>query len=136
MLRKIILAASLVALPSFAMAQTQAPAGAAAGAATGAVGGAIVGGPVGAAVGAVGGAIIGGIAGSTQPEFRTYVMEQKPVVYKWDRKVVVGETLPTSSVTYYAVPEKYAKTEYKYAVVNDTTVLVDPKTHRIVQVIQ
>lgn len=136
MLKKIILAASIAALPTIALAQTQAPAGAAAGAATGAVGGAIVGGPVGAAVGAVGGAIVGGIAGSTQPEFRTYVMEQKPTVYKWDRKVVVGEALPETGVTYYVVPEKYGKTEYKYAVVNDTTVLVDPKTRKIVQVIQ
>lgn len=136
MLKTIILAASIVALPTLAMAQTQAPAGAAAGAATGAVGGAIIGGPVGAAVGAVGGAIVGGIAGSTQPEFRTYVVEQKPTVYKWNGKVAVGETLPGTGVTYYAVPEKYAKTEYRYAVVNDTTVLVDPKTHRIVQVIQ
>jgi hypothetical protein len=136
MLKKIILAASIAALPTLALAQTQAPTGAAAGAATGAVGGAIVGGPVGAAVGAVGGAIVGGIAGATQPEFRTYVVEQKPTVYKWDKKVVVGEALPETGVTYYAVPEKYAKTEYKYAVVNDTTVIVDPKTRKIVQIIQ
>ena len=99
MLKTIILAASIVALPTLAMAQTQAPAGAAAGAATGAVGGAIIGGPVGAAVGAVGGAIVGGIAGSTQPEFRTYVVEQKPTVYKWNGKVAVGETLPGTGVT-------------------------------------
>lgn len=135
MLKKIILAASIAALPTLAMAQTQAPAGAAAGAATGAVGGAIVGGPVGAAVGAVGGAIVGGIAGSTQPAFHTYVMEQKPVVYKWGHPVTVGAVLPSSGVTYYEVPDRFAKTEYRYAVVDNTTVLVDPKTHKIVQVI-
>ena len=136
MLKKIMLAASIAAIPAFAFAQTQAPAGAAAGAATGAVGGAIVGGPVGAAVGAVGGAIVGGIAGATQPEFRTYVMTQKPVVYKWDKPVAVGAVLPTTGVTYYEVPDRFAKTEYRYAVVNDTTVLVDPKSHKIVQIIQ
>ena len=132
MFKKIILAASLAALPTLAMAQTQAPVGAAAGAATGAVGGAIVGGPVGAAVGAVGGAIVG----ATQPEFKTYVVEQKPTVYKWDKKVVIGEALPETGVTYYVVPEKYGKTEYRYAVVNDTTVLVDPKIRKIVQIIR
>ncbi|MBL8587632.1 MAG: DUF1236 domain-containing protein [Methylobacteriaceae bacterium] len=145
MFKALILAAGLAALPAAAFAQTtvttqqqgaQAPAGAAAGAAAGAVGGAIVGGPVGAAVGAVGGAIVGGVAGGMQPEFRTYVVEQRHPAYRWDGKVVIGETLPPNGVTYYAVPEKFGKTEYRYTVVNDRTVLVDPKTRKIVQIIE
>lgn len=143
MFRPILVAVALAAVPAVAMAQAttvetrkdQAPAGAAFGAATGAVGGAIVGGPVGAAVGAVGGAIVGGIAGAANPEFRTYVIEQKHPAYKWDKNVVVGETLPGSGVTYYVVPEKYGVKDYRYTVVNDQVVLVDPKTRRIVQII-
>ncbi|MGL4324522.1 MAG: DUF1236 domain-containing protein [Beijerinckiaceae bacterium] len=115
--------------------QPQAPgAGVGAGAATGAVGGAIVGGPVGAAVGAVGGAVVGGIAEAMTPKFNTYVVEQKHPTYTYDRDVTVGAVLPPSGVVYYDVPRDY-NSRYKYTVVNKRTVLVDPETRRIVQII-
>ena len=109
--------------------------GAATGAATGAVGGAIVGGPVGAAVGAGVGAVAGGIADDTRPRFRTYVTGQKHPSYRYQNELRVGADLPSSGVTYYEVPQEYGVRNYRYTVVNDRTVLVDPSTHRIVQVI-
>lgn len=110
--------------------------GVAAGATTGAVGGAIVGGPVGAAVGAGVGAVAGGIADDTRPRFRTYVEGQRVPSYRYEREVRVGADLPSSGVTYYEVPKEYGVTKYRYTVVNDRTVLVDPSTHRVVQVIE
>lgn len=109
--------------------------GAATGAATGAVGGAIVGGPVGAVVGAGVGAVAGGIADDTRPRFRTYVTTQKHPSYKYQNEVRVGADLPSSGVTYYDVPKEYGVSKYRYTVVNDRTVLVDPSTHRVIQVI-
>jgi len=109
--------------------------GAAAGATTGAVTGAVVGGPVGAAVGAGVGAIAGGIADDTRPRFRTYVEERHVPSYRFNGEVRVGADLPESGVTYYEVPREYGVTKYRYTVVNDRTVLVEPGTHRIVQVI-
>lgn len=109
--------------------------GVAAGATTGAVGGAIVGGPVGAVVGGVGGAIVGGITDANQPRFSTYVVQQKTPSYAYSSEVMVGAELPASGVTYYDVPAEYG-TQYRYTVVNKRTVLVDPKTRRIIQVIQ
>jgi uncharacterized protein YcfJ len=110
--------------------------GAATGAAAGAVGGAVVGGPVGAAVGAGVGAVAGGIADESRPRFRTYVTGQKHPSYRYQDEVRVGADLPSSGVTYYEVPKEYGITQYRYTVVNDRTVLVDPSTHRIVQVIE
>lgn len=118
-------------LPLAAYAQS----GVAAGAATGAVGGAIVGGPVGLVVGGIGGAVVGGIADATQPRFRTYVVEQKVPSYAYSSEVVVGAELPAAGVTYYEVPAEYNAPQYRYTVVNNRTVLIDPRTHRIVQVI-
>lgn len=141
MIKKFILIAALATVPATVFAQTNSGAagGAAAGAATGAVGGAIVGGPAGAAVGAVGGAaagaVVGGISANQQTEFRTYVREQKVPSVAYREKVVVGATLP-ETVTYREVPTKYGKTEYRYTVVNDKTVLVEPKTRKIVQIIE
>jgi len=124
-------AAALAALPFAAHAQS----GAATGAATGAVTGAVVGGPVGAAVGGVAGAVVGGIADDQRPKFRTYVTSERRPSYAYQEKVVVGARLPASGVTYYDVPRDYGVTKYRYTVVNDQPVLVDPGTHTIVQVI-
>jgi hypothetical protein len=109
--------------------------GAATGAATGAVGGAIVGGPVGAVVGATVGAVAGGIADDQRPRFRSYVNERKVPSYRYDREVRVGADLPADGVTYYDVPREYGSTNYRYTVVNERTVLVDPKSHKVVQII-
>jgi hypothetical protein len=135
MSKKILLAGVVIAAltPAAAFAQSG---GAAAGAATGAVGGAIVGGPVGAAVGGVTGAIVGGIADQQQPEFRQYVTTQSVPSYTYKEEVRVGATLPTSGVTYYEVPAQYKVKGYKYTVVNNTPVLVEPSSHKIVQVIR
>lgn len=141
MIKNVVLIAALAVAPATAFAQSNSGAagGAAGGAATGAVGGAIVGGPAGAAVGAVGGAaagaVVGGIAANQRTDFRTYVKEQKVPSVAYREKVVVGATLP-ATVTYREVPAKYGKTEYRYTVVNDQTVLVEPKTRRIVQIIE
>jgi Protein of unknown function (DUF1236) len=124
-------AALALTLPAAAYAQG----GAAAGATTGAVGGAIVGGPVGAVVGGVGGAIVGGIAADTRPRFREHVVRERRPSYRYSGQVVVGAELPSSGVTYYEVPAEYGVRDYRYTVVNDRTVLVDPRTHRVIQVI-
>jgi hypothetical protein len=124
--------AALLAAPFAAQAQS----GAAAGATTGAVGGAIVGGPVGAVVGGVGGAIVGGLSDQNRTEFRNYVVERRVPSYHYTEQVRVGARLPSSGVTYYEVPAQYGVRDYRYTVVNERPVLVDPRTHTIVQVIE
>jgi uncharacterized protein YcfJ len=135
MSKKILLAGAVLAslAPAAAFAQSG---GAAAGAATGAVGGAVVGGPVGAAVGGVAGAIVGGIADQQQQEFRTYVTTQKVPSYTYKEEVRVGVVLPESGVTYHEVPAQYKVKGYKYTVVNNTPVLVEPSSRKVVQVIR
>jgi hypothetical protein len=44
--------------------------------------------------------------------------------------------LPSAGVSYYEVPAEYGVKDYRYTVVNNRTVLVDPRTHRIVQIIE
>src|ERR1700737_1872066 len=132
---KLITSVTFVAAFSLPMA-ANAQNGPAAGATTGAVTGAVVGGPVGAAVGAGVGAIAGGIADDSLPSLRSYVTERHVPSYRYEREVRVGADLPSSGVTYYEVPREYGVTKYRYTVVNDRTVLIDPATHRIVQVIE
>jgi hypothetical protein len=126
------LMASALSFSTLAMAQG----GPAAGAVGGAVVGGAVGGPVGAAVGATVGAAAGGIAEDARPRFRSYVVERRHPSYRYERELRVGAELPSSGVTYYEVPREYGVTNYRYTVVNDRPVLVDPGSHKIVQVIE
>ena len=90
---------------------------------------------MGAAVGATVGAVAGGIADDSRPRFRTYVTGQNRPSYRYSSEVRVGADLPESGVTYYDVPKEYGVTNYRYTIVNDRTVLVDPKTRRVIQII-
>jgi hypothetical protein len=76
------------------------------------------------------------ISEANRPKFRQYVTTQKRPSYAYKEKVVVGARLPSSGVTYYEVPQEYGVTKYRYTIVNEQPVLVDPGTHTIVEVIQ
>lgn len=143
MFKKLALVAALTVTPAIAFAQNQpsggAVGGATSGAATGAVGGAIVGGPVGAVVGGVGGAVVGAIVGdAAEPKFRTYVVQQRVPSYTYAEPVAIGTVLPQQGVVYHQVPADYGPNaaNYRYTVVNDRTVIVEPQTRRIVQIIE
>ncbi len=94
-----------------------------------------VGGVVGGVAGAIGGGIAGLIDGDQRPRFHEYVVEQHHRSFSYDRPVVVGETLPDQGVEYYEAPPEYGVKYYRYTIVNGEPVLVDPRTHRIVEVI-
>lgn len=103
--------------------------GTAAGAAGGAVTGALVGGPVGAAVGGVAGAALGTAIQPPQ-HVEHYVVQQpvQPVTLHGD--VAVGAALP-ANVALHPVPDY----DYQFAYVNDTRVLVEPRSRQVVYVI-
>ncbi len=83
----------------------------------------------------VGGPVVGIIADEQVPVFRRYVVEERVPSYAIPDRVVVGSTLPEAGVVYYDVPERYGATTFRYTVVNDRTVLVDPRSRRIMQVL-
>jgi hypothetical protein len=63
------------------------------------------------------------------------VVEQHRRSFHYREPVRVGVILPDTGITYYQVPAEYGAPEYRYTVVNDKTVLVEPRTHRVVEVI-
>ncbi len=77
----------------------------------------------------------GGLTAAQRPAFREYVVEQRVPAFTIPDRVVVGAVLPEAGVTYYDVPQRFGSTPYRYTVVNGTTVLVEPRSRRIVQVI-
>lgn len=137
MRNKIVAFGALGAVLAFPLAaQAQNPGGAAAGAAGGAAVGGAVGGPVGAIVGGAAGAVTGGLTPEMRPRFRQYVERERRPSYRYQGDVRVGAVLPSSGVTYYEVPAEYGVRSYRYTVVNDRTVLVDPTRNTIVEVIE
>lgn len=138
MSRHLIGAAALlavVAMPVLAQAQ-----GVPGGVERGAREGERAAGPVGAIVGGTIGGVVGGVAGilgvDQRPRFHRYVVEQHRPSYHYREDVRVGVELPERGVTYYEVPQEYGADGYRYTVVNDRTVLVDPRTRRIVEIIE
>ena len=97
-------------------------------------------GPVGAVVGGVIGGVVGGVNGvlgvDDRPRFRSYVVEQRRPSYQYREEVRVGAVLPEEGVTYYDVPQEYNQPNYRYTVVNGRTVLVDPRTRRVVEIVE
>jgi hypothetical protein len=124
-----------LALSSAAQAQ-----GVVGGAQRGAEEGAAAAGPVGGVVGGVLGGVVGGVAGllgvDQRPRFRQYVVREGRPSYRYREDVRVGAVLPSSGVEYYEVPQEYGVREYRYTVVNDRIVLVEPRTRRIVQIVE
>lgn len=120
-----IVVASLVASGS-AVAQSTTAAGAANGARTGGE----IAGPVGEVVGGTVGAAVG--AGLEIPNaVVTAIPRDEPSVVVREH-VVVGEPLP-DTVVLRPVP-RY--TQYDYAVVNQRRVIVEPRTRRVVKIIE
>ena len=78
----------------------------------------------------------GGLTADQSTKVKAYVTKEKRSSVKVTEKVAVGEPLP-SSVQFYAIPaDAGVQTQYRYTVVNDRTVLVDPGTRRVIQVIE
>lgn len=81
------------------------------------------------------GPVIGIISEEHLPVFRRYVVEERLPSFAIDDPVVVGATLPEVGVVYYDVPERFGATTHRYTIVNDRAVLVEPRSRRIIQVI-
>jgi uncharacterized protein DUF1236 len=129
-------AALAAALPLAANAQ-----GVIGGAERGAAAGGAAAGPVGAAVGGAVGAVTGGVAGvlgvDERPRFREYVVREHVPSYRYAEPLRPGVVLPEAGVRYYDVPAEYGRAHaYRYTVVNEHPVLVDPHTRRVVEVIE
>ncbi len=133
---KILFAAGLLAA-SLVGAHAQGIVG---GAEQGAKDGARAAGPVGAVVGGAVGGVAGGISGllglDQRPRFREYVVNARRPSYRYNGNLTVGAELPETGVTYYDVPAEYGVRDYRYTVVNERAVLVDPRTRRVIQVIE
>jgi hypothetical protein len=101
----------------------------------GAVGGAVVGGAVGGPVGAVVGAGVGatvGLAAEPPAPVVTYVERESVPSVAVQEQVVVGQPLP-ATVELHTVPQYQ---QYSYAVVNHKRVIVEPKTRKVVKIIE
>lgn len=79
--------------------------------------------------------------GSITPEVRTkvreYITTERPRAIEVPAgvSVSVGTTLP-EAVELRTFPSSVGVSEYRYTVIGDRTVLVDPSTRRIIQVIE
>jgi hypothetical protein len=124
------LAISLVAASLLASSAAFAQSTTAAGAANGARAGGEVAGPIGEIVGGTVGAAVGAGLEIPNAVITSVQGERAPSVVVRER-VVVGEPLP-AEVELRPVPHY---TQYRYAVVNDRRVIVEPRTRKVIRII-
>jgi Protein of unknown function (DUF1236) len=123
---------ALLASPLAALAQ-----GVPQGAQRGAEEGSALGGPVGGAIGGVAGRIGGLLSVGQAPRFHNYVIREHRSVYIPGVIPEAGMILPPGGIIYYAVPPEFrVALRYRYAIVNDHVVLINPGTREVVQVIK
>ena len=101
------------------------------GAAGGAAVGGVVGGPVGAVVGAGVGATVG-LAAEPPGPVVTYVERERIPSVAVQEEIVVGQPLP-ATVQLHTVPQYET---YRYAVVNNQRVIVEPGTRKVVKIVE
>jgi len=97
---------------------------------TGALAGAILGGPVGAVIGAAVGMGVGAAVAPTE-QVTTYVIQNPVEPIYLDGEIVVGAGIP-ETVKLAEVPDS----EYYYAYINGTRVLVEREQRRIVHIVR
>jgi hypothetical protein len=124
------LAVSLIATSLLTSGAAFAQSTTATGAANGAAAGGNVAGPVGEIVGGTVGAAVGAGLEIPNAVITSIDAERAPSVTVRER-VVVGEPLPPA-VELRTVP---SHTEYRYAVVNDRRVIVEPRTRKVIKII-
>jgi hypothetical protein len=124
------IAVSLIAASVFASGAAFAQSTTATGAVNGARTGGEAAGPVGEIVGGTVGAAVGAAVEIPNAVITSIQGERAPSVTVRER-VVVGEPLP-ATVELRPVPNY---TEYRYAVVNDRRVIVEPRTRKIIKII-
>ncbi|KQW19562.1 hypothetical protein ASC80_15255 [Afipia sp. Root123D2] len=126
-IRTAMMTAILVLAPGLAFAQSTTATGAANGAASGGA----VAGPVGAAVGGTVGAAVGAAVEIPNAVLNSVRSEPGPSVVVRE-EVAVGRPLP-QSVRLRPI-QRYP--EYRYAVVNDRHVIVEPRTRRVIKIVE
>ncbi len=126
-IRLVLLATAVAMVPALANAQSTTGRGAADGAAAGGQ----VGGPVGAIVGGTVGAAVGAAVEIPNALINSVQRADAPSVVVRER-IVVGEPLP-ATVQLRTVPEY---PDYRYAVVNQQRVIVEPRSRRVVRIIE
>jgi len=77
----------------------------------------------------------GGTMISDEAAFRDYAMAQHMRSYRYSEPVIVGTVLPSRGIMYRQVPAEYGAPGYRYTIINDQPVLVEPRTRRVIEVI-
>ena len=124
------LAVSLIAASLLTSGAAFAQSTTATGAANGARTGGEVAGPVGEIVGGTVGAAVGAAVEIPNAVITAIPRNEPSVVVR--ERVVVGEPLPPA-VELRTVP---SHTEYRYAIVNDRRVIVEPRTRKVIKIIE
>lgn len=67
--------------------------------------------------------------------FKKYVMGKKHASHAYKDKIVMGAMMPMEGMEMFDVPADYTSGKYQYVHLNEDWVVIDTKTHKVVQII-
>ena len=76
----------------------------------------------------------GHISGDDRVFLKRYTAETRYPSIRAERTYSIGDEVP-GSMTYYEINGRPSMSGYRYAIINDRTVLINPRTRRVVEVI-
>jgi hypothetical protein len=72
-----------------------------------------------------------------RPRFHEFIQHQHHPSFRFREELRVGAILPEEGLTLFEVPGEYhVKPGFRYAIVNDRVVIVEPRTRRIEEIIE
>jgi Protein of unknown function (DUF1236) len=74
------------------------------------------------------------VAIEVAPEVREYVVREGRSSVRVDSDIVVGTTLP-ETIDVYEIEDVPTGASYRYAVVNDRSVIVEPRSRRVLEIL-
>jgi Protein of unknown function (DUF1236) len=77
---------------------------------------------------------VGGLTLEDRSYLRDYNSKRKYPSIKYEDDVSIGRVLPETG-SYYSIEGRESLNGYKYTIINDKTVIIDPNTRRIIEII-
>jgi hypothetical protein len=90
---------------------------------------------IGAALAAFALPALAQVAVEIGPEVREYIVKEGRSSVAVDADIAVGTVLP-ADVEFYAIEGVPTATTYRYAVVNNKRVIVEPETRKVIQIVE
>jgi hypothetical protein len=75
---------------------------------------------------------ISGVDDADMTQFMAYLTRMNRPSHTYAGELALGMELPAQGMTFYDIPAEFKATRYRYTVVNNRPVVIDPTTRKVI----